>query len=471
MTVRVGIDVGGTFTDLALFDEEAGEVVVDQGAEHAAVARHGRGRRHRQGAGRQRPHPRPRARHDRRHQRAARAEAGRPPGLITTRGFRDIIFIQRMNRKHHYDLTWDKPQPFVERRHCLEVDERIDYDGRRRHPLDEARPARRSRRSATRGFGTSRSCFLFSYINPAHELRMREIIAAVHPDASVSLSHEVYPRWREYDRASTAMADAYLKTLVGDYVEQHRRRAGARPASAPSFLIMKSNGGIDGPPRGLARSRWTSSSPARSAASWRRSTSAASTGRANLISIDMGGTSFDVSLIADGRPNRTHRVRDRVGPADLHADGRRPHHRRRRRLDRLDRQGRPAARRPARAPAPTRARPATAGAARAPTVTDANLVLGRLSPDYFLGGADDARRRRRRDAAVGALAEQLGMDDRGLAAAASSSSSTATWSTPSGSSRSTAGSTRATSRWSPSAAPARCMPAALGRDHRHRARS
>src|SRR5207237_1004287 len=109
------------------------------------------------------------------------------------------VFIQRMNRKHHYDLQWDKPQPFVERRHCVGVPERIDYRGRIVTPLDEdaARAAVRTLRDA--GRRDIAVAFLFSYVNPVHELRMRELIEEEHPEASVSLSHEVYPRWREYD--------------------------------------------------------------------------------------------------------------------------------------------------------------------------------------------------------------------------------------------------------------------------------
>ena len=141
-----------------------------------------------------------------------------------------------MNRKHHYDLQWDKPKPFVERRHCLEVDERIELRRRRRDaPLDEEGAREPSPRFATRGFADIAVCFLFSYVNPEHELRMREIIAEVHPDANVSLSHEVYPRWREYDRTSTTLADAFLKTLVGDYLEN--LAAGLAPRDGQTDLL------------------------------------------------------------------------------------------------------------------------------------------------------------------------------------------------------------------------------------------
>lgn len=242
MAVRMGIDIGGTFTDLALFDEESGQVLVTKAAStpgepHRAVgdviARadidnakirdlvHG-------------TTVATNALLERKHQL---------PGLITTRGFSDMVFIQRMNRKHHYDLHWDKPIPFVERRHCLEVDERCNYKGEIVAPLDEQGAREAARRLRDEGLSDIAVCFLFSYVNPANELRMREIIAEEHPGARVSLSHEVYPRWREYDRMSTTLADAFLKTLVGEYIEDVA--SGLAPIGVDAnFLMMKSNGGL-----------------------------------------------------------------------------------------------------------------------------------------------------------------------------------------------------------------------------------
>jgi N-methylhydantoinase A len=214
-----------------------------------------------------------------------------------------VVFIQRMNRKHHYDLTWDKPHPYVERRHCVEVDERCDYRGEVLTPLDEDGAREAVRRLREAGLQDIAVCFLFSYLNPAHELRMREIIAEEHPDAAVSLSHEVFPRWREYDRMSTTLADAFLKTLVQDYVADVA--GGLDPIGVhANFLIMKSNGGlvdhraaaakpvdlmVSGPVGGVLSTLFFGRL----------------VGRRNLISMDMGGTSFDVSLIADGEANRT----------------------------------------------------------------------------------------------------------------------------------------------------------------------
>jgi N-methylhydantoinase A len=134
MSYRVGIDVGGTFTDLALFDTDSGELIVTKAPStanptegvQAVISQTGMA---------------PSAIDGLVHGTTVATNAllerkKATPGLITTRGFRDVVFIQRMNRKHHYDLQWDKPQPFVERRHCVEVDERVNYQGNVVTPLD-----------------------------------------------------------------------------------------------------------------------------------------------------------------------------------------------------------------------------------------------------------------------------------------------------------------------------------------------
>src|SRR3990172_12779313 len=137
MTVRVGIDVGGTFTDLALFDESSGQVRVTKapstpgepsGGVNAVIAK----AEVDNGLIRDLVHGTTVATN------ALLERKKDLPGLITTHGFRDVVFIQRMNRKHHYDLEWDKPVPYVERRHCLEVSERCNHKGEILTPLDEA---------------------------------------------------------------------------------------------------------------------------------------------------------------------------------------------------------------------------------------------------------------------------------------------------------------------------------------------
>ena len=412
MAVRMGIDIGGTFTDLALFDEESGQVRVTKAAStpgepHRAVndviGRAGIDN----STIRDLVHGTTVATNallERKHQL---------PGLITTRGFSDMVFIQRMNRKHHYDLQWDKPIPFAERRHCLEVDERCNYKGEIIEPLDEEGAREAARRLRDEGLSDIAVCFLFSYVNPANELRMREIIAEECPGARVSLSHEVYPRWREYDRMSTTLADAFLKTLVGEYIEDVA--SGLAPIGVDAnFLMMKSNGGlvdhraasakpvdllVSGPVGGVLSALYFGSL----------------VGRQNLISMDMGGTSFDVSLIEGGQANRTAEFEIEWGlpvyapMVDVRTIGAGGGS-----VAWIDKGGL------------LRVGPRSAGADPGPacyrrggteaTVTDANVALGRINPDSFFGGEmqlDAAAAR----AALGRLGDELDMTPEDVATA------------------------------------------------------
>jgi len=411
MSYHVGIDVGGTFTDLALFDADSGELIVTKAPStanptegvQAVIAQTGIA---------------PSAIDGLVHGTTVATNAllerkKATPGLITTTGFRDVVFIQRMNRKHHYDLQWDKPKPFVERRHCVEVDERINYEGDVLTPLDleSARAAVVALRED--GIRDIAVVFLFSYVNPEHELQMREIIAELYPEANVSLSHEVYPRWREYDRASSTLADAFLKTLVHDYLESLATGL-TQQGMTSDFLVMKSNGGVEdyraasakpidllvsGPVGGVLSAIFFGQL----------------TGRSNLISMDMGGTSFDVSLIADGRANQTAEFEIEWGlpvytpMIDVRTIGAGGGS-----VAWIDKGGL------------LRVGPESAGSQPGPacygrggtraTVTDANLVLGRLSAEYFLGGAlaldvDAAQQ------ALAALAAELGMEVEEVASA------------------------------------------------------
>lgn len=381
-SLRVGIDIGGTFTDLALFDTTTGDLRVSKspstpGNPIAAV-------------------------------KAVIEKAGVPleaihtlihgttvgtnallerkdafPALIATKGFRDVVFIQRSNRKHHYDLKWDKPQPFVERQHCYEVEERVNYKGEVVTALDEK--AARDVIAAIKAAGITGIAvsFLFSYINPQHELRMRELIAELYPEATVSISSDVYPRWREYDRTSTVLADAYLKPLIRDYVEN---LAGGLQSSNASmnFLIMKSNGGVQEANAAAAKPvDLLTSGPAGGVLS--ATYFGNLTGRPNLICTDMGGTSFDISLISEGEPNRRMDFEIEWGlpvftpMIDVETIGAGGGS-----VAWIDKGGL------------LRVGPRSAGADPGPacygrggresTVTDANIVLGRINPDYFLGG-------------------------------------------------------------------------------------
>ena len=379
---RVGVDVGGTFTDLVLFNPTTGELRVTKSPSTSDKPIEGvRATIDKAGVPLQTIHTLVHGTTVATNALLERKKA--LPALITTKGFRDIVFIQRINRKHHYDLDWDKPKPFVERRHCYEISERVNYQGDTITPLDEEGAQAVILAIKEAGIAEIAVSFLFSFVNPQHELRMRELIAQFYPQATVSLSHEVYPRWREYDRTSTVLADAYLKSLVGEYVEN--LSAGLLAASeSMNFLIMKSNGGVQEASATVAKPiDLLVSGPAGGVLS--ATFFGKLTGRPNLVSMDMGGTSFDVSLIAGGEANRRMDFEIEWGlpvftpMVDVQTIGAGGGS-----VAWTDKGGL------------LRVGPRSAGAnpgpacygrgGTEPTVTDANLVLGRINPNYFLGG-------------------------------------------------------------------------------------
>ena len=168
-------------------------------------------------------------------------------------GFEDIPHIQRMNRKYHFSLKWTKPKPLVERRNCLGVAERLDFHGRTLIPLTDdgargSRPARgRAAAEYPQGDVAIAVCLLFSYVNPAHELRLREFLAQRFPDVPISLSHEVAPIWR-----STSEEHGHRRRLrEADHAALHRGAfaAFARAGLDAPWSLMKSNGGKTRPSR------------------------------------------------------------------------------------------------------------------------------------------------------------------------------------------------------------------------------
>ncbi|HET7094024.1 MAG TPA: hydantoinase/oxoprolinase N-terminal domain-containing protein, partial [Thermomicrobiales bacterium] len=214
MGIRIGIDTGGTFTDLIGVDEATGQLVVAKTPSTpvrpiAAVMR---------ALGESGVAPDRLAAISIGTTVATNAllqRTGATVFFVTTRGFEDVPFIQRINRKHHFSLRWRKPRPLVERRHCIGVAERLDFHGDVLTPLTDATladlAASIERRLADdpKGNIAIAVCFLFSYVNPAHELRVRDFLHERFPGIPVSLSHEVAPIWREYERGSTVIADSY----------------------------------------------------------------------------------------------------------------------------------------------------------------------------------------------------------------------------------------------------------------------
>lgn len=406
MAIRVGIDTGGTFTDLIAVDEERGSWYL------AKVPS------------------------SRQHPVQALTEAVRQAGFdpaevsfivvgttiginavltrtgarvlyLTTRGFEDIPHIQRINRKNHYDFAWRKPTALVMRRDCLGISERTNSLGEVVEPLEPASVREAITEHTERdGDLAVAVCFLFSYLNPSAELAARDEIEKVAPELPVSLSHEVAPIWREYERGTAAILDAYLKPDVGRYVSGVSE-AFAEEGVQARWSLLKSNGGhaLSGEARarpshvllsGIAGGAIGGAYVARQR------------GAEKAVVLDMGGTSCDVCLIEGGAPTFSSEfeiefglpvVVPTVSTKTIGAGGGS--------IGWVDPGGF------------LQVGPQSAGADPGPacyaeggeeaTITDANLVLGRLNPEYFLGGAiklDAALSRR----ALNRLSDRLGVD-------------------------------------------------------------
>ncbi|MGH7040483.1 MAG: hydantoinase/oxoprolinase family protein, partial [Stellaceae bacterium] len=334
---------------------------------------------------------------------------GAKTALLTTEGFRDTIEIRHENRFEQYDVNIDLPPPLVPRRLRFPVKERIDAGGRVLVPLDEEGVENLADRLATEDIAAVAIGFLHSFTNPAHEERVRDILARRLPALALTLSSEVSPEMREYERFSTACANAYVQPLIGRYLADLERLLRAEGMSCPLFLMM-SGGGLATVETAIRFPvRLVESGPAGGAIFASR---IARQGRLDkVLSYDMGGTTAKICLIDDGRPqsNRTFEVariyRFKKGSGlplripviemvEIGAGGGS--------IARLDRLGRITV-----GPDSAGADPGPASYGRGgalPTVTDADLVLGRIDPAAFSGG----RMALDRDAAEKALARMVG---------------------------------------------------------------
>ena len=407
MRARVGIDTGGTFTDLVLVDEtgrtarlkvpstpaDPAEALVEGVRQVVALAG---------GAA-----PEAVAHGTTVATNAMLEERFHTLALVTTRGFRHVLEIARQSVPSGYGNSyfWVKPEPIVPLERVLEVTERMDHRGRVLTPFDDEDARSVAAELRALGAATVGVCLLHAYANPDHERRLRDILVEELPDAVVSLSSEVWPEYREYERTVTTLVDAFVKPHVNGYLERAERRlADADVAPGSPLLIMKSNGGVM-PAGAVARRPIATalSGPAAGAlgASWL----AREAGFERVITIDTGGTSTDVCLVEGAEPQLTREGRIgrfpvrvpmidivsvgtgggsiawiepggglRVGPRSAGAD-----------------------------PGPM----AYGRGGDRPTVTDAHLALGRV-PEVLAGGAI----RLRRDlalAGVAAVAGALGL--------------------------------------------------------------
>jgi N-methylhydantoinase A len=418
---RLGIDIGGTFTDAMLVDEATGEVRI--GKVSTTPRDHSQGfmeatrwllDQHRVAPGDLRyvVHGTTVATNAVIEGKVART------GFVTTDGFRDMLEIARQTRPSLYDLRFEKPRPLVPRHLCFGVVERLDAQGRVLQALDERSVRRVAEQLRDEGVESVAVCLLHSYVNAAHENRIKAIFREVIPDAVVSLSAEVAPEFREFLRASTTVINACIRPVVARYLmklEGRLRDAGL----LSNLLVMQSNGGV-------ATSATTSDRPVfmvesgPAAGVMAASHLAQTLGYPQVISFDMGGTTAKAGLIQDGRPRVTkdYEVGATARASNGGASGGYPI--RTPVIDLVEIGAGGGSIAWVDSGGMLRVGPESAGAdpgpacygkgGDSPTVTDANLVLGRLNPRYFLGGAIELHVERARQAIQKKCAAPLGRD-------------------------------------------------------------
>lgn len=315
---------------------------------------------------------------------------GSPTGLIASRGFRDVAIIGREKRYETYNLFLDKPQPLVRRRVIQEVDERVLYDGSVLVPLDLQSVDRALDALGAEGVSSIAVCLMHSYANPEHERQVRERILSRSPEVSVSISSEISPKYREYERTSTTVANAFVKPIVRRYLTD-LLKALASKGFHGNFFIMRSNGGLATPELVTEFPIWiVESGPA--AGVLMCNSVAQRLGYSDILTFDMGGTTAKVGAVDGGEPATTPTFEvDAVSykkgsglPLNISA------------IELLE-IGAGGGSLATIKMGLIQVGPESAGAdpgpvcyglgGSLPAVTDANLVLGYLNPEYFLGGA------------------------------------------------------------------------------------
>jgi N-methylhydantoinase A len=373
--LRIGVDVGGTFTDLVAFDGDHLSVIkvpsTPPDFELGVIEAVGRA------TGQTIPakviHGSTVATN------ALLQRRGEPIAFITTEGFRDMLLIGRQNRPKLYALHVVRPEPVTPEENWFTVRERIDARGRVVTPLEESDIQSLVSQIQSRGLKHAAICLLFSFINPAHEQKLGEALRRA--GIAVSLSYEVMPEFREYERASTTAINASLRSTVESYLT---RLSAGLPACVRELRVIQSAGGtatvdeasssaakmvLSGPAGGVVGAAFV----------------ARLAGFSDVITYDMGGTSTDVAAVRDATPHWTTRtIIDGLPIAlpmyDIHTVGAGGGSVAYRDLGGSLRVG----------PRSAGALPGPACYNRGgtdPTVTDANLLLGRILPDQFLGGA------------------------------------------------------------------------------------
>ena len=227
---------------------------------------------------------------------------GAKTGLITTKGFRDVLEIRNLRMPRLYDMSWTKPPPLVPRRLRVEVDERVNAQGGIDTPLDEASVERAVRFLVEEGVEAIAVCLLHSYLNPAHELRVKDIVSRLAPDVTLCVSAEVLPVINEYERSSTTVINGYVRPIVERYLNRLIGEVKRIGIDAP-LLLMQSNGGLTtANAAAVTPMHIIESGPAAGVVGVQALTRLVGIDKA--ISFDMGGTTAKASLIENGELTR-----------------------------------------------------------------------------------------------------------------------------------------------------------------------
>jgi N-methylhydantoinase A len=343
---------------------------------------------------------------------------GARTGLITTRGFRDILEIRNLRMPRLYDLTWQKPPPLVERYLRVVVDERVNVHGAIERPLARAEAERAVNALLAEGVEAIAVCLLNSFANPAHELLLKDIITRRAPELLCCISYEVLPEIKEYERTSTTVINTYVMPVVARYLETLRRDLDRASVKAP-LLLMQSNGGLT---TAEAASRMPmhiiESGPAAGVIG--AQALARALGLPNIITFDMGGTTAKASLVEAGEVTRSLEYQvgggimlgsrlltgagymlkvPAIDLAEVGAGGGS--------VVWIDPGG------------SLQVGPQSAGASPGPlcydlggtqpTITDANVILGYINPSYLVGGALSLNAARAQRVFEAVIAQPLGL--------------------------------------------------------------
>lgn len=407
--MRVASDIGGTFTDLVYLDEETGQVGIaktdttppnfEQGVinsinkanftkDEVNFFVHGTTVII----------------------NALTERKGAKTGLITTKGFRDVLELGRSNRADIYNVYYRKPVPFVPRYLRLEVEERCNYKGEELVPLNEDDVRVCLRQFKKEGVEAIAVCFLHSYANPAHEERCAEIIRQEWPEVAVTISSEITMEWREYERTSTAVLNSYVQPVAARYVDSLDQELDKLKVSDRRYIMQSNGGTVSFAQSKISPINMVESGPV--AGVFGAAVVGKLIGEKNIIALDIGGTTAKCSLIenAEMKVTTDYKIewtRETAGyPIKVPV------------VDIIEIGAGGGSIAWVDAANSLHVGPQSAGAlpgpvcygrgGNEPTVTDANLIAGRINPEYFLGGEIKADLKRAQEA-MGGIASSFGI--------------------------------------------------------------